>query len=189
MQNETIETITNITLTQTELVNDYLLNLKGNTFITASVETSVALKAGHPFEGTVKQSQNLNGALGFSYSNSVARLEEKEGSEIHVETQPRKWGTLSENRVVVFHTPKGETDEKFYLNMKVESRPSEETSFFFIEETGKQLDSNLVNEWKKTASKPSTQAHLEGAVIVRDIKLENIKTLKMKGQIFEINGK
>lgn len=184
----TIETITPIKISKTELVSE-LLNIKGNTFITASCETEVTLTAGNPWKSagqTVKQSQNLNGALGFSYANSVARLEAKEGSEISVETQPRKWGTLSENRVLVFHTPKNETEQRVYLNMKVESRPQEETAFFFIAETGETLDSEEVKKWKKSSSKPHTQEHLEGEVIVRDIKLDNVKTLKMKGKVYEI---
>ncbi len=170
-------------ITKSALVN-ICMEIKGNTFITASVETSVDLIKGHPFNGTVKQSQNLNGALGFSYANSVHRLEQKEGSEITAEIQPRKWGTLSPNRVVVFHTPKGETETKHYLNMKVERRVN--ASYFFIAETGEKLDSETVKAWKVPSRKPNTQAHLEKTVVVRDIKFDNIRIIKMNGEIYEI---
>lgn len=173
-------------ITRNELIAKFL-EMRGNTFVTCSVETSVKLKGGNPF-GEVKQKQNLNGAVGFSYIGSVNRQEVKaEVENITEEAKPLAWGTLSDNRIVRQHTNKA-GEFKQYLEMKIESRPNAKDAYYFDPNTGETLDTEAVKEWKYASKKSSTQSQLpEGVeVVVRAIDFANIKEITLNGNHFVI---
>ncbi len=173
------------TITKAELLNK-LLSIKGNTFVTASIDSTVKLKGGNPWGGKVKQHQNLNGAIGFKYINSVNRQEAKFGTEITEQAKPRIWGTPSENGIVINHTKDGE--QKHYLQVKVESRPDADNSFYYNTETGERIEKSQIAEWKYASKRSSTQANLpeDVEIIVRDIDFNNIKEIKLGGEHYKI---
>jgi len=164
-------------LKQEELVN-LLRGIKGTTFVTASVVTDVATIGGVE----IKCEQSLNSTIGFSYANSVERMTQKEGKDVSVDVKPRAWGVLSENKVLVEH--KG----NYYLQLKVERRlNNKDTSSKYFTPDGKELDYETeVKPFKKESKKSSTQSHLDGEVVVRTVKMENIKKIKMLGTEYEV---
>ena len=165
---------------------DKLLNIKGNTFVTASVITSVKLKGGNPWNGKVLQKQELNGAVGFQYINSVNRQEEKYGTAITEQAKPRRWGTASDNGVIIEHIKDGELNH--YVQMKVESRLNANESFYFDAESGEKIDREKVCEWKYQSKRSSTQANLpeDVEIIVRDINIDNILEIKIGGHHYKV---
>lgn len=172
------------TIKRADLI-DRFYHQKGNTIVTASVETSVKLKGGHPFDCEVKQAQKINGSVGFDYEANVAKRQEKNGVEV-IEAKPRKWGKLNENRTVVEHTLAKTGEEKRYLQISVKSQCDKDNTYFFNPATGEKLDYDLVKAWKVSSSVSSTQENLpeEERVIVRDIDFNNIKEISMKGEHF-----
>ncbi len=174
------------TITKAELLNK-LLSIKGNTFVTASIDSTVKLKGGNPWGNKVKQHQNLNGAIGFQYINSVNRQEAKHGIAVITEqAKPRRWGTPSENGIVINHIKDGE--QKHYLQMKVESRPDASNSYYYNTETGEKIEKEQIAEWKYQSNRSSTQANLpeDVEIIVRDIDFNNIKEIKLGGEHYKI---
>lgn len=171
---------------RTDFVNFVNESVHGTTSGSFAVETDVKLKKGNPF-GKVKCLQTLNGMIGFDYSNSVNNLALKENKDVR-ETKERAWGVLSDNRIWVLHTPKGETEVKFYLQMKVQKRLDNATEFpIYLTEDGKEVEYEALKEWKYATSKSSTQSDLDGEVIVRDIKLENIREARILGSVITID--
>jgi len=170
------------TIKRADLI-DRFYNQKGNTIVTASVETSVKLKGGNPFDCEVKQAQKLNGSVGFDYEANVAKRQEKNGVEV-IAPKPRKWGKLNENRTVVEHTLVKTGEEKRYLQISVKSQCDKENTYFFNPATGEKLDTDLVKEWKVKPSVSSTQANIpeDERVIVKDIDFQNIKEISIGGE-------
>lgn len=167
---------------QTELVTFIDTNIKGTTTGSFVVDTPVRLKANNPF-GEVRQKQTLNGIIGFDYNNSVNRMADKEGKQER-DAQPRAWGTISPNRIWVLHTPKGTTQEKRYLQIKVERQLNNDATRPVLYEvaTGKTLTQADIEPYRYAKSKTSTQADLVGEVVVRDIKVDNICEAHIMGQ-------
>jgi len=116
----------------------------------------------------------MAGLIGCSYENGVNNQLGREGKELIFEAHERKWGELMDNKVMVIHTPKGETKKKYYLQMLVKSsnRPiyTDGTNVIPVEELAGVLPSK---------SDPKTQDTLDKKVILRDIALENIKVIRI----------
>jgi hypothetical protein len=158
-------------LTKAEFFDVIQNEIKGTTFVTASIETEVKmLKRGNPYAGeSVTKVQNMNGAIGFDYENSVNRQRDREGNEENFEANSRKWGILLEGRKIVEH--KG----NYYLQFKVEN--SSNVKYFM---NGQEIEKEMIAEWLPK-KKESTTQDVEKQVIVRDVKFDSIKSIKMKG--------
>jgi hypothetical protein len=158
------------TLTYKALV-ERLNSYAGVTFVSCSLETDAKLKkggrAGVPvcsYPGTMKQ-VSLNGAVGFSYENSVNKQRDREDVEEKFEAHQRAWGTLMEGRKFVEH--KG----NYYLQLKVENS----TTPVYLHE-GQVVSKEDIDTWLPKKSASSRQG-VENQVIIRDVKLSNIKTI------------
>ena len=176
------------TITHSEL-ESALLNVKGNAIITASVVTPVKLVAGNPF-GSVSQHQSLNGQVGFKYINAVNNAERKAGvdeEDMVEKAEPLAWGYLSNNRAVKYHTPKGETELKKYVHLRVLHKVHLVENKYF-DAHGNEISEADVKEWKYKNKKSSTQSNLPAdvEVIVRDVKFENIKKVAINGETFNV---
>ena len=148
--------------------------VKGTTFVSLVCETEPKMVKKHretgeanPFLGAIKKSKKM-GAIGFDYENSVNNQAGREGLEAR-EAKPRAWGILSDNRIFVHH--KGES----YLQLKLQG--TENTSYWL---NGKRISADLLKPYLPIPSVSSTQSDIEKTVIVNDIKLSNIRVMRIK---------
>lgn len=117
------------TITRSELIklflNPEISGINGNTFVGIDTLTVETLKGGkgNPMQKRVTkacvgsqvqvfQNKNSNG-----YANMVQRRLNKEGKEVEFTLQPRTWGKRIDGTPLLVHTPKGETTEKYYLEV------------------------------------------------------------------------
>jgi hypothetical protein len=151
-------------------------NTKGTTFVSIDTDTEPRMrKTGNPYHGKVRKLNTMTGCVGFDYENSVNRLASKEGASER-EAKSRKWGTLTSDRLFVEH--KG----NFYVQMKVESSDTPR----YIGNDGTEIDVELLRPFLQKSGKSSTQSDLDGEVIVRDVKMVNVKSMRFKGQDYTI---
>jgi len=158
-------------LTHLELIKE-LNSFKGVTFISCSIETDPRLNKGgrmgtpsNPFFGSVTKEVKLNGAVGFDYKNSVNNQRAREDNEEEFQVKPRAWGTLMEGRKFVEHK------DNYYLQLKVENTTTPVYKF-----DGEVIDKSKLELWLPKR-KASSRQEVEKEVIIRDIKLSNIKTI------------
>jgi hypothetical protein len=162
------------TISKAEL-ETILQNVKGNTFATITTSTEPAQVGSSPFKTTLRKISRVNVALGFIYSNSVSNQEKREGLAGNFEAQPRKWGVRVAGTPLVTH--KGKT----YIEAKVERSIGHG---YLVE--GRRTAKATVSPFLRPTSKPSTQAHIEKPVILRDYSLDNILRIRMGGRIYNI---
>ena len=160
------------------------LSISGTTTGSFVVNTEIKLAKSNPF-GKVTQTQTLNGLIGFDYQNSVNNLATKEG-KAERDIKPRAWGVVTENRVWVKHTPKGATEEKTYLRLKVEKQLQGENAPVIVAENGRILTNEDIAPYKAPARKSSTQSDLDGEVVERTINLDNVKEARVFGQVITL---
>lgn len=165
---------TKTTINRAEL-ETILRNVKGNTFATITTITEPAQIGISPFKSTLKKVSRVNVALGFHYSNSVANQEKREGLAGTFEAQPRKWGVRVAGTPIVTH--KGKT----YLEAKVERSIGHG---YLV--NGRRMAKAKVSPFLRPSTKPSTQAHIEKMVILRDYSLDNILRVRMGGKVYNI---
>ena len=152
-------------------------NVKGATFITIDAETDPRMtKTGNPYKdaGIIKAC-TMNGSIGFDYPKSVNRLADKEGKDAR-QSKPRKWGVLTPDRLFVTH--KGE----FYLQMKVEHASTP----VYRDKLGNVVEKAELEAFLPKRKKSSTQADLDGEVVVRDVKMSNIRRMRFMGNEYEV---
>lgn len=173
-------------------LEELLLSVKGNTYVTASVITPVKLKGGSPYKGkTVLQKQTIQGQVGYIYQNSINNAEAKAGIPEEERTTSedikQTWGTVSENRAVAYHTPKDTTEQRRYLRIKAEKKLQRDDDAYFLED-GTEVPKEVVKEWKYQPKRSSTQDNLpEGVEIpARRILFENIKSINLLGGKYEV---
>jgi len=140
-------------------------------------------KTGNSYFGKgLEKECSINGCVGFDYGASVNRLAAKEGKPER-EAKSRAWGVLDADRKFVRHTnKKGEAN--LYLQIMCRSCTSP------VYRIGKTvLTEEQVTELKTfipEKEKSSTQEDLEGEVILRDIDVRNILSIRVKGEEYLI---
>lgn len=145
-------------------------------------------KGGNPFYGNVLKVQTLNGLVGFVYENAVNNQLAREDNENAFEfvAHERKWGKLMDNRNLVEHTPKGATEPKYYIQLKVQSTGGHPR--YLNKRTGQEINVEELRPYLPERRKVGTQeaVGLEKEVIVRDIELGNVKGIRMDGTAYVI---
>ena len=162
-------------MTEAQFVQYVQNRVKGTTAISADCVTAPKMrKTGNPYMGAEKHC-TMSGLIGFDYQNSVNRLADKEGAAPR-EAKYRAWGTLTPDRLFVEH--KG----NFYLQMKVQSA----TVPLYFDSYGVEIPHASIEPFLQKSYKSSTQEDLDGEVVVRDVKIENLKTIRMFGDVIHI---
>lgn len=178
-----LRSMTMVKMTKSEFRNWVSALISGTTTGSIEVDTEVKLpKSNNPFGGSVRCHQTLNGVFGFNYEKSVNRQAEKDGLSIRI-AQSRTWGKVDETGVFVDH------NGKEYIQLKVEKQLDNNNTHpkYYLADTGAELDAEAVRN-ARPKSKSSTQEGLSKEVIVRDINLDNVKSVKMFGQVIEITN-
>jgi hypothetical protein len=145
----------------------------GSKIVTLYTETEPKLKKANPYVGVVKRSK-VNGVVGFIYQNSVNNQRGREGKESNFEAEPRKWGVRINGTPIVEH--KG----KKYLEVKVERYLDSE---YYHGKTKLNVDD--IKPYMYAKKKPANQG-LEKVVQVRDFNIDNIKSVKYAGDLYEV---
>ena len=150
--------------------------ISGTTFVGIDMVSEARMrKTNNPYVGAVKRTA-LSGQINYDYENAVNKQLQREGKGDIVpvfEAQPRKWGVRQGNWI----EHKGE----HYLSLKVLGNPS---SVFEFE--GKQINEELLKDYMVESHKPHTQAELDKEIVVRDIKLSNIRGIRILGEEYEV---
>ena len=150
----------------------FFLNYVGHSLIGLTILTDARLKkTGNPY-GKVLKKTRLLANIGFHYSNSLENQAKRENKNIDFQVQPRRWGKRLENCPLV------EYNGKHYLECKIEK--TFEVNYFL--ENGEQIEKEKIQEFFPKRSESSTQEELEKKVILRDVKLENILSMRIQGE-------
>jgi hypothetical protein len=159
------------------IINIIQNTVKGTTVVSVDTVTEPKMnKTGNPFYGRVTKSCTMNGLIGFDYSNSVNNQANREGKEER-EVKARAWGILTEDRLFVTHK------DEYYLQVKVQS--ISDTPVFYCD--GEMIDKTVLEPFLvKHSGKSSTQADIDKEVIVRDIKMTNVKSIRFAGGEYDI---
>lgn len=163
-------------VTTSEIVSIIQRTVKGTMAVSVDAVTVPDMrKTGNPYIGRVLKHCTMNGLIGFDYENAVNNQAKREGLAGEREAKPRQWGVLTPDRLFVTH--KG----SYYLQMKVQSASD---PVYFLD--GKEIAVETIKGFMPVKKASSTQEGLEKEVIVRDVKLENVKGIRFNGADYEI---
>jgi hypothetical protein len=158
----------------TQSIIDLLINYNGHSFVGLTTLTDArAKKTGNPF-GKILKKTRLLANIGFHYANSLDNQAKREGKEIDFDIKPRRWGVRLPNTPLVEH--KG----KHYLEYKAENVQSVE---YFTEE-GEQIEKSQIEEFLPKTRHSSTQDNLDKKIILRDVAIENIISLRISKKVY-----
>lgn len=153
---------------------DLLINFNGTSFVGLTTLTDArAKKTGNPY-GKILKKTKLLANIGFHYKNSLNNQAKREGKEIDFDIKPRRWGVRMENAPLVKH------NDKYYLEYKAENVQS----VVYYTEQGKELTKEQVQEFLPKKSTSSTQRELTKKIILRDVNIENILSLRISKKVF-----
>ena len=167
-------------ITHKELI-EQLNTHAGVTFVSCSMETNVRMNKGgrgnvpvNPYFGEVTKQSEMSGAVGFDYENSVNLQRDRENVNEQFNAHQRKWGRLIEGNKFVEHK------DNYYLQMKVENVKSDITYIY----NDNVIDKSEFETWlpKKSESRQGVKRE----VIIRDVKLDNIRTIKFGGEEYRL---
>ena len=165
-----------ITKTQptTQSIIDLLINYNGHSFVGLTTLTDArAKKTNNPF-GKILKKTRLLANIGFHYANSLDSQAKREGKEIDFDIKPRRWGVRMPNTPLVKH------NDKYYLEYKAENVQSVE---YFTEE-GEQIEKSQIEEFLPKPRHSSTQNDLDKKIILRDVAIENIISLRISKKVY-----
>jgi hypothetical protein len=160
---------------------------KGTTPIVCHTMTTPPMnKKGNPFFGKVKKVSHIGGLIGINYENSVNNQLEREDKETDFVTKERKWGFHDEeNPFIIRHTKKGETAERFYLQIKVQQTHSK--PFYLNTETLQVVPTEEIKPYLKDSYSPKTQDGLKKKIVMRDYEIVNLKKISIGGKKFSFD--
>lgn len=156
-------------------------NVRGSAMVSIVTRTEPDMrKTGNPYAGMVWKTQTLNGNVGFDYENAVNAHARKEGLYDQRQAKPRKWGTLTADRLFVC----GKNDGiETHLQMSV--RNAKDITYT-MKDTGEVVDVAELKPFMPAKSTSITQIGIENEVIVRDITLSNILELRAFGNVYTV---
>ena len=151
-------------VTKTELL-DFLINHRGHGFGSIKALTDARLlKTDNPVPDALKYAEvQINWGI-WNYSNSLYSIASREGKEIVFDVKPRQWGERMDGTPLVRHLG------KYYIDAKCERVL--EMDYYNLE--GDKLDKEEMSQFLPKRKKSSTQAKLDGEVVLRDYSLDNL---------------
>jgi len=151
-------------VTKTELL-DFLINHRGHGFGSIKALTDARLlKTDNPVPDALKYAEvQINWGI-WNYSNSLYSMASREGKEIVFDVKPRQWGERMDGTPLVRHLG------KYYLEAKCERV----LEMDYYNQEGDKLDKEEMSQFLPKRKKSSTQAKLDGEVVLRDYSLDNL---------------
>lgn len=151
-----------------------LYSVRGATMVSFIASTEPKLKAGNPFPG-LRKITKIGAVLNFNYTAAVNRQREREGVVADFVAEPRKWGQRVEGTPIVTH------NGKFYVEAKIER--SEIMGYIMPDLS--MVDEHEVLNW--LPNRHSGRQAVEKAIVLRDFSVENIRSMRMKGNEYVID--
>lgn len=170
-------------LTISEFIAMLRRNVNGTEIVTVDLDsdmdgTGKMRKTGNPFAGKgIVHRMSLNGVVGYIYARSVNRLADKEGKDER-EVKQHPWGDMDEKHLFRINRKTGQP----YLSMQIKNT----TDHGFFDPMGKAIPEDEIRPFIPTKAKSSTQADLEGEVVVRDYNMLNVRAIRMRGTEYAI---
>ena len=151
-------------VTKTELL-DFLINHRGHGFGSIKALTDARLlKTDNPVPDALKYAEvQINWGI-WNYSNSLYSMASREGKEIVFDVKPRQWGERMDGTPLVHYR------NKYYLEAKCERV----IEMDYYDQEGNKLDKEEMSQFLPKRYKSSTQAKLDGEVVLRDYSLDNL---------------
>jgi hypothetical protein len=170
-------------------LREMIAGLKACTAIAVEYETEPKLlKRGResgepcPYEAIGKINV-ISGLIGADYANSCNNQLGRENKNLDFTPHRRSWGELMDNRMLVVHTNK-QNETNYYLQIIVKHS---DTPIYVWGAT--EIMKEEIAEYLPKKSNPKTQNALDEKVIVRDIKLSNIRMIRMLGEEYLIDDR
>jgi len=165
-----------------------LSNLRASTAVSIQTETLPKLLKSNrttgeacPYEeGDISKVGIMGGLIGCRYANRVNNQLGREDKDLNFRAQPRKWGTLMDNRVLVHHINK-QGEENYYIEMHV---LSSQRPIYLWGDT--EINVEELRHYLPKKDAPHTQENLEKKIVLRDVKLSNIKRIKIGGELYVV---
>lgn len=151
-----------------------LHTIRGATMVSFIASTEPKLRAGNPFPG-LRKITKIGGVLNFNYQKAVNRQRDREGIVADFIAEPRKWGVRIEGTPIVTH------NGKFYVEAKIER--SEIMGYIMPDLS--MVDEHEVLNW--LPSRHSGRQAVEKTIVLRDFSVENIRSMRMKGNEYVID--
>ena len=167
-----------------ELVTLIRSLVSGTSHVTVDLDSDMDGKGkmrttGNPYAGLgIVKRETLNGTIGYIYENAVNRIATKEDKEAR-DAKPHPWGDMDEKHLFRINRKTGAP----YLSMMVKNV---EVHGYFLPD-GTEVAKDVLAPFIPVKVKSSTQADLDGEVIVRDYSMKNIKTVRAFGYEFCIS--
>ena len=158
-----------------------LMGKNGAFFATIVTETEPVLKkTGNPYFGNIIKRSKANVTFNFKYENSVNNARVKEGNTEYFTPKPRKWGEKIPNTCFVLH------NNTLYAEVKFNNSPSE---VIYKLKTGEIIDIELLKPFITERNSNAEHQGLseEKEIILRDIKISNIKEIIMDKEHYMIS--
>lgn len=154
-----------------------LLAVKGARMATITMETEPAMrKTNNPYYGNVTKRTTMNITMNFSYENSVNNQRTKEGSDNTFQASPRKWGERIPGTCFVTH--------KGFTYMEVKANGAPQSTEYFLTDNGQPIAKADLELYLQEKSSNAAHQGVEKEIILRDIKITNIREIKINGGHF-----
>ena len=152
-----------------------LMAVKGARFLTITTETEPKMrKTNNPYFGNVVKRSTANVTMNFSYENAVNNQRVREGNGQDFVAQPRKWGEKIPGTCFVTH------NNQMYMEVKYNAAPS--NIEYFLKSTGETIAKDMLTTWLQESNSNAEHQGVEKEIVLRDVKLVNVKELKMNGE-------
>lgn len=158
-----------------------LMGIKGHKFLTITTLTEPKMKkTNNPFFGHILKRSTANVSINFKYENVVNNRREKEGNEEKFVPKPRTWGERIDGTCFVMH------NGAMYMEVHYKSAPS--ATEYIDTRDNTIVPKDMLAQWlqEPNTSAVAEKQGLEQAVILRDIKIGNIKECKVNGEHYVI---
>ena len=151
-----------------------LQDIKGAKMVTIVTETEPKMrKTNNPYAENITKRVMQNVVINFDYKKRVNRQLLKEGKQETFTPKPRKWGERIAGTCMIFH------NNQVYVEIAPNGRP-QSVEYFTIDNHTPVAKSELIQFLQEPNSNAEHQG-VEKEIILRDIKVSNIKELKYKG--------
>ena len=128
--------------------------------------------------GNIIKRSKANVTFNFKYENSVNNARVKEGNTEYFTPKPRKWGEKIPNTCFVLH------NNTLYAEVKFNNSPSE---VIYKLKTGEIIDIELLKPFITERNSKHQGLSEEKEIILRDIKISNIKEIIMDKEHYMIS--
>ena len=162
-------------VTKSEMV-EIIKSVKTSTMVTIEAETEIKVPKSNPYHGAMKRNK-VNGQIGFYYSNAVNNELGREDKAMDFKPQMAKWQKPTDSRNLVTNAE----GTKLYLYIRVLSSGSPAYSL-----DGVEVSRETIAPYLPEHRTPHTQDNLDKEVVVRTFSLDNILSIKMLGEEYDI---